>query len=209
MCQKRLTFDTYLKTQEKIGFMKNLKIFDPQVSFDMKTGDLDSDKKVSSKKELKELAGVFKDENTRLNMDQKLIIYDVDCYFPVPEGKNGGLFWGVTRINPGKVGNEYFMTRGHFHANVDTAEFYWGIKGQGVLIFMDKDGNTWGEYMKPNSLHYIPGNVAHRVANTGDTPLVFGACWPSDAGHNYEAISQNGFTARLMEENGKPTLIKD
>ncbi|GHS95200.1 glucose-6-phosphate isomerase [Bacteroidia bacterium] len=188
--------------------MKSLEIHRPKVLFDLKTGKLKSDKLVSSQKELKQLAGVFGDEEKRLSMEQSLVVYEVESYFPVAEGKKGGLFWGVTTIHPGKVGDEYFMTRGHFHAEPDTAEFYWGILGEGVLICMDKDGNSWAERMYPDSLHYIAGCVAHRVANTGSEPLVFGACWPSDAGHDYETINKKGFSARLVEKDGKPVLTK-
>ena len=35
-----------------------------------------------------------------------------------------------------------------------------------MLILMDRERNTWAERMMPGSLHYIPGGVAHRVANT-------------------------------------------
>ncbi|MCD8165710.1 MAG: cupin domain-containing protein [Bacteroides sp.] len=141
-------------------------------------------------------------------MVQDQPVYEVECYLPVKEGKKGGLFWGVTRIYPGKVGKEYFMTRGHFHAEADTAEFYFGISGEGVLIYMDEEGNSWAENMHPNSLHYIAGCIAHRVANTGTEPLVFGACWPSDAGHDYETINKKGFSTRLMEEDERPVLTK-
>jgi glucose-6-phosphate isomerase len=188
--------------------MKSFEIHRPEVFFDLKTGKLNSGKVVSSQKELKQLAGVFGDEEKRLSMDQSLVVYEVESYFPVAEGKKGGLFWGVTTIHPGKVGDEYFMTQGHFHAEPDTAEFYWGILGEGVLICMDEDGNSWAERMYPNSLHYIAGCVAHRVANTGSEPLVFGACWPSDAGHDYETINKKGFSARLVEKDGKPVLTK-
>ncbi len=189
--------------------MKTFKIHEPDVFFKFETGLLKTEKKVSSQKALKNLSGVFEDEKARQSMNPEQIIYDVDAYFPVKDGKKGGLFWGVTRINPGKVGKEYFMTRGHFHAEPDTAEFYWGIQGEGVLICMDENGNSWAEYIHPDSLHYIAGCVAHRVANIGEKPLVFGACWPSDAGHDYETIEKKGFSARLMEENGKPVLIKE
>ena len=50
--------------------------------------------------------------------------------------------------------------------------------------------------MKPGSVHYIPGNVAHRVANTGNEPLIFLASWPSDAGHDYARIRETGFSKR-------------
>jgi glucose-6-phosphate isomerase len=188
--------------------MEKFEIKDPEVFFDLKTGKLRSQQIVSSKKELKQLVGVFGDEEKRLSMDQAQIVYEVESYLPVADGKKGGLFWGVTTIHSGKVGDEYFMTRGHFHAEPDTAEFYWGISGEGVLICMDENGNSWAEHMRPNSLHYIAGHIAHRVANTGNEPLVFGACWPSNAGHDYETINKKGFSARLIEKDGKPILAK-
>ena len=77
----------------------------------------------------------------------------------------------------------------------------------GALILMDEAGKTWFEAMRPGSLHYIPGFVAHRLANTGDVPLRVGACWPSDAGHDYASIASAGFTARLMCVHGVPTLV--
>ena len=133
--------------------------------------------------------------------------YTVSSYMPEKEGTPGGLFFGVTHLYPGLVGDEYFMTKGHYHANRDTAEFYWGIEGEGVLILMDEQGNIRGERMLPGSLHYIPGRIAHRVANVSDTVLSFGACWPSNAGHNYETIERNGFAARLKKINGTPQFI--
>jgi glucose-6-phosphate isomerase len=45
------------------------------------------------------------------------------------------------------------------------------------------------------------------VANTGNGPLTFGACWPADAGHNYAEIAQNGFSSRLLRVAGQPQLV--
>ncbi|NJL38771.1 MAG: cupin domain-containing protein [Leptolyngbyaceae cyanobacterium SM1_4_3] len=140
-------------------------------------------------------------------MDGETLAYSVQAYMPVAEGKSGGLFFGNSTVYPGKVGNEYFMTRGHFHALPDTGEYYWCISGEGALLLMDEQRATRAERMHPGSLHYIPGNIAHRVANTGKTPLVFNACWPSDAGHNYAEIARNGFSARLIDTDGKPNLV--
>lgn len=61
--------------------------------------------------------------------------------------------------------------------------------------------------MRPGSVHYIPGRTAHRVANVGDTVLSFLACWPADAGHDYETIAAHGFGARLRAVNGRPELV--
>lgn len=157
---------------------------------------------------LGDIISIFEDRTAVSEADLAQIAYSVSSALPVKEGTAGGLFFGITRIMPGKVGDEYFMTKGHFHRNSDTAEFYWCVEGEGVLILMDMNRNVWAEKMFPGSLHYIPGNVAHRVANVGVTPLVFDACWPSDAGHNYEEIAMNGFAMRLKEVKGRPVLVR-
>ncbi len=99
------------------------------------------------------------------------------------------------------------MTKGHFHRQADRAGYYWCVQGKGMLILMDRNRNTWAEEMYPASLHYIDSNIAHRVAKTGKSTLIFSACWPSDAGHDYEEIAKNGFSARLVEIDNKPVLI--
>lgn len=155
------------------------------------------------------LQGVFKNENARKQMAQDTGVYSVQLYLPVDEGTLGGLFFGITKIQPGLIGNEYYMTRGHFHAVSNRGEYYWGIEGEGKLILMDRSRNVWAEDMYAGSLHYIPSHTAHRVANTGDDILSFGACWPSDAGHDYEEIAKNGFASRLLKINGIPELTAD
>ena len=154
-----------------------------------------------------DLQGFFMNQAAFDKLDKNQLAYEVESYFPVPEGTEGGLFFGITRLQPGTVGSEYMMTKGHSHVIENRAEFYWGIEGEGRLLLMDKDRNTWEEIMQPGSLHYISGCTAHRVANTGNSVLSFGACWPSDAGHNYEMIAANGFSKRLLEINGQPQLV--
>ena len=163
---------------------------------------------LTSVKFMKQLNGVFLDKIAFENIDPEQRVYEVQAYMPVDEGKIGGWFFGNSMVYPGKVGKEYFMTRGHFHANKDTAEYYWCLKGEGALILMDTNRNCWYEKMVPGSLHYIPGNVAHRVANTGDDVLFFNACWPSNAGHDYDSINKDGFSARLFEIDNEPKLVK-
>jgi glucose-6-phosphate isomerase len=118
----------------------------------------------------------------------------------------GGLFWGTTWIEPGLVGDEYHCTKGHFHATGDRAEIYFCFQGQGRLVYMDRDRRCWMEPMSPGSVHYIPAQVAHRTVNVGEEVLSFGACWPSDAGHDYAAIARDGFSARVRRINGTPIL---
>jgi glucose-6-phosphate isomerase len=153
-----------------------------------------------------DLGGVFADEAARAAMDGGRLVYEVELYLPEPEGTLGGLFWGTTRIAPGRVGDEYFMTKGHFHRQRDRAEYYRGVSGEGVLILMDEQRRWRAERMRPGSLHYIPGFTAHRVANTGEDDLLFEACWPADAGHDYATIADHGFSVRLLCRDGKPVL---
>lgn len=76
------------------------------------------------------------------------------------------------------------------------------------MILMSADYETRMEPMSPGSLHFIPPKTAHRVANTGTGPLRFVACWPSDAGHDYESIRKHGFGARLLNVQEKPVLVR-
>ena len=95
--------------------------------------NLEGNEVVPSVRTLGDIIGIFEDREAASGMDMAQTAYSVSSAFPVPEGTPGGLFFGITRIMPGKVGNEYFMTKGHFHRNEDTAEFYWGVEGEGVL----------------------------------------------------------------------------
>lgn len=188
--------------------MEFMKILRSPVELNLKDYSLTGNPVINQFRKLKDLKGVFRDEKAFSEMDPEQTIYTVQSWMPVAEGTPGGLFFGTTNLMPGKVGNEYFMTKGHYHSKRDRAEFYWGVQGKGILILMDQDRNCWGEEMYTGSLHYIPGNVAHRVANTGSSPLIFAACWPADAGHNYEEIAQTGFAARLIEKEGVPVLVE-
>lgn len=189
--------------------MHHLKITDPQNQVNLENWQLSGKEVIASEKYISQLVNIFADEAARLNMDQQTLVYHVQAHLPVNEGTPGGLFFGTTVIQAGKVGDEYFMTRGHFHKNADRGEYYWGVGGKGMLILMDEQRNVWAEKVFPGSLHYIGSHIAHRVANVGNGPLIFGACWPSDAGHNYSEIDEKGFSARLLEVNGEPVLIEN
>ncbi len=158
-------------------------------------------------KTLEDLKRVFRDLSALGNLDPSCEVYRVRWWSPANPGTEGGLFWGLTMLQPGKVGDEYFMTHGHFHANRKRAEFYGTVSGNGMLIQMNLERKTWGEAMSPGSLHYVHGENAHRIANTGSEPLIVWACWPTDAGYEYESIADQGFSARLVERAGKPVFI--
>lgn len=158
-------------------------------------------------RKLKDLQAVFCENAAYRALSPETLVYDVASYLPVEEGTEAGLFFGITYLYPGKVGDEYFMTKGHFHQKRNRAEIYWCIEGEGMLLLMDEQRNTRAEKMYPGSLHYINGHTAHRTANTGKGTLCFGAVWPSDAGHDYDSISLEGFSSILIDQGGKPVLV--
>ena len=145
-----------------------------------------------------DMHGFFQDDAALRQMATDTPMYRVDTYTPVPAGTVGGLFFGVTHLRPGVVGNEYYMTKGHVHTTRDRAEYYWGISGQGILVLMDSNRVTRTERVCPGSLHYIPAATAHRLVNVGATVLDVGACWPADAGHEYGPIAAFGFGLRVV-----------
>ncbi|MGI5883959.1 MAG: glucose-6-phosphate isomerase family protein [Candidatus Spyradocola sp.] len=173
---------------------------------DLKTGKI-SGEVTASERHIADLAGLFADEAARAALPQDTVVYRVEMHDKEKEGTPGGLLFGTSFVYPGKVGSEYFMTKGHFHAKRDTAEYYFCIAGKGALILMDEAGKCWAEPMHPGTLHYIPRSVAHRLANTGDEVLAVGCCWGADCGHDYASIAQTGFSKRLLDVNGEPQLV--
>ena len=65
--------------------------------------------------------------------------------------------FGTTMIHPGKIGNEYYMTKGHFHQIVDTAEeVYYTLKGEGYMMLESLDGDWRVERMEKGKALYVP-----------------------------------------------------
>ncbi len=164
--------------------MKHLEIINSPVELNLENYAMAGAPIINKERKLGDLAGIFQDEIAFSEMDKEQPAYTIQAWLPVAEGTPGGLFFGVSTIYPGKVSNEYFMTRGHFHLQPERVEFYWCIRGKGSLILMNRERNTWAEKVYPGSLHYIGGETAHRLVNTGNQNLIVGACWSSDAGHN-------------------------
>ena len=120
---------------------------------------------------------------------------------------SGDLAFGITRLYPGTVGAEYYMTKGHFHEIMDTAEVYLCLSGQGVLVTENEDGEVNNIPLEPMTAGYVGKGYAHRVVNTGDGPMMFFFAFRADAGHRYGRIAETGFRTRIFEENGRPDIV--
>ena len=99
------------------------------------------------------------------------------------------------------------MTKGHFHAVIDTAEVYYGCQGQGLMVMETPEGDWAVEELRPGKVLYVPPRWAHRSVNTGREDLVFFFVYPGHAGHDYGTIEQQGFHKLVVEENQRPKII--
>ena len=122
---------------------------------------------------------------------------------PVPE-ERGHLMYCISTLQPGLVGEECFMTKGHYHSVPNTAEVYLCLRGEGYMVMKTSDGQFAAERMTRGRMVYVPPFWAHRSVNTGASePLVSFCVYPADAGHNYGDIAQEGFPKRLFRRNGR------
>ncbi|HET7727637.1 MAG TPA: glucose-6-phosphate isomerase family protein [Candidatus Limnocylindrales bacterium] len=125
---------------------------------------------------------------------------------PVPE-TNSEIQCSTTILEPGLVGDEYFMTKGHFHEVRDRSEVYLGLAGEGRLLLATEDGQHRVEPLRSGTVNYIPGGWAHRSINVGSEPLVFFAVYVGDAGHDYGTIEERGFPVRVVRGEAGPVVV--
>jgi glucose-6-phosphate isomerase len=119
----------------------------------------------------------------------------------------GELLSGLSILHPGRVGNEYFMTKGHYHQVRATAEIYYCLQGKGALLMENEAGETSVEELRPGHVTYVTPYWAHRSINTGEDDLITFFVYPGNAGHDYATIDAAGFRKRLLEQNGIPTMV--
>ncbi|GAB4410742.1 MAG: glucose-6-phosphate isomerase [Anaerolineae bacterium] len=120
----------------------------------------------------------------------------------------GELLHGLSIVHPGKVGDEYYMTKGHFHTVLETAEVYYCLKGQGMMVMETPEGEWAVEPLRPNTVLYVPPRWAHRSVNTSLTEdLVTFFVYPGHAGHDYRTIETQGFRKLVVEQDGQPQIV--
>jgi glucose-6-phosphate isomerase len=158
----------------------------------------------SYRKHLGDLAGVYRDEAAyaaeveRLGADH--LVYRVE-ESRVADGP-GALVIGTSILLPGRVGDEYAVTRGHLHAVADRAELYHCLSGTGLLLIETVDGESEVHPMSAGDALHVPGHWVHRSVNVGDTPFVSLFCYSADAGQDYGIIADAGGMATLIVTDG-------
>ncbi len=124
---------------------------------------------------------------------------------PVPQ-QYGHVKYCISKLYAGLVGEECFMTKGHYHTVLETGEIYLCFRGEGLMMMKTTDGQCKWETFEPGRLVYAPPYWAHRSINTGDEPLISLCVYPGDAGHNYGDIKTEGFPKRVFRRDGQIVL---
>jgi len=120
---------------------------------------------------------------------------------------SGELLFGTSIVYPGKVGNEYYMTKGHFHTILETSEVYYCLSGKGYMLMENPEGDWDAQELSPGKALYVPPRFAHRSVNTGQEPLVTFFVFRADAGHDYGTIETKGFRKLIVENAGRTEII--
>ncbi len=174
------------------------------MDIDPETGIMIGSKRIVRR--LSDMRGYFQDSDAYERMlAENPIIYEV--YAIEQDEKEGDLNFATTIIHPGKVGDEFFMTKGHYHSKADRSELYLCLKGRGMMLTQDMEGNAEWIEMEPMRMVYVPPYHAHRTINTGNKPFIFLAIYPSDAGHDYGSIAEKGFSKIVVEKDGKVEVM--
>lgn len=177
------------------------------VDFDLKTGF--SQTAETTKRRLSQMKEMFCDQkavNHILAEDDPVIyeFHELGC----PE-RAGDLAFGTTILYPGKIGSEYYFTKGHFHTVLETAEVYYTMSGQGYMVMENPEGDCIEMPLSANQAVYVPRRYAHRTVNTGSTPLVLFYTFDADAGHDYGTIETKGYHRLIVEKDGKPAVVSN
>ena len=121
----------------------------------------------------------------------------------------GEILHGISILYPGKVGYEFHMTKGHFHSVLDTAEVYYCLYGEGLMVMETPEGETAVKSLAPGRVLYVPPRWAHRsVCTSRQEKLVTFFAYPANAGHNYRTIEKKGFR-KIVVDKGQGIEIID
>src|SRR5262249_32100664 len=157
-------------------------------SFNAETGEVPG--APTTRRYLSELRGCFADTaayEAALAAGNPLLYTVATVEYGSGEGDLG---YALGVLMPGRIGAEYYMTKGHLHAWRAAAEIYIGLKGEGVMLLeAEADGASRMLPLRPNTAVYVPGHTAHRTMNTAAEPLIYMCVYPARAGHDYAAIA--------------------
>jgi oxalate decarboxylase/phosphoglucose isomerase-like protein (cupin superfamily) len=165
--------------------------------------------------------------SVRTHEDMRDVLMDPDAtgpevhYTMLRGGEENG---NITAWKPGRVGEEYIKTFGHYHT-WDFPETYRIMSGEGIALMQKRalvDGKPADDSIedfrvikvKAGDTLEVPIGYGHILANTGEDALVTTDNSPSNdptrPHADYEPIRRmHGFAYYLVERDGAPALIKN
>ena len=155
-------------------------------------------------KRFSDLRGLYLDEaalEQRIRETGDSVAYAVEDFRP--SARAGDLIFGTSTVQPGRIGREFAMTRGHIHAVGDRPEIYYCQSGQGVMLMELADGTIEVAELRPQGIVYVAPHWIHRSVNVGSEALVTVFCYPADAGQDYDIIARAGGMRVLITPDGE------
>ena len=142
---------------------------------------------------LPELKGFYRDANAfdrLLASNDRLPVYWLESCNT--EEDPSGLITGISVLQPGMIGDEYYMKHGHLHVTSDSDELYVGL-----LAMVSCCWKAWGETHNLSrsgraTESMIPGYWVHRSVNVGDERFAQLFCFASDAGQDFSIVESAG-----------------
>lgn len=153
---------------------------------------------------IRDLSGLYTDETALerlIDQHGDETAYEVQEFRPAQVEPREMIF-GTSTVQPGTVGDEFFLTRGHLHERADRPEVYLCQSGHGVLHMESLGGETHPLEMRPGTVVYVPPYWIHRSVNVGLEPLMMLFCYPADAGQDYGIIERSGGMRTLIAGDG-------
>lgn len=157
---------------------------------------------------LSQLSGMFADAEAYADLVQRSdpLLYAYHA-LDIPQ-TTGDLSFGCSVLYPGKVGNEYFFTKGHYHEKRDIGEVYHCLRGHGYMMLENAQGDWAALEVRAGQVCYVPRFYAHRSINVSPRePFVTLFVYRADAGHDYGTIQTKGFRKLLVEQGGEPVVV--
>ncbi len=161
----------------------------------------------ASERHLSELSGCFADHDAycaALEVGDPLVYSVVTA----SDDAAGSLSFGLGTVQPGRVGAEFYLTKGHYHSRRDAAEVYLGLRGSGGLVLENESGSSCFVPMGAGEIVYVPGHTAHRSVNCGDEPFTYLGIYASDAGHDYDGIAETNFALVVVDGPDGPRALR-
>ena len=153
-------------------------------------------------KRLADLDGLYRDkesfERARENDTGEPVYWVEDSRL----GGSGELVTGLSVLEPGRIGDEFYMTRGHLHSLADRGELYLAVSGRGVMLLDDLSGGSRAIEIDVGEAVHVPGNWVHRSINVGKERFVTLFCYPADAGQDYGIVAAAGGMRDLVIADG-------